>query len=320
MTSEANQDQAVLYVLGELSPAARENFERTMSTDAELAAFVADLGESAADLALLVPARQPAPALRDNILAAAKASRPSVAVLPDSAAKAEVGQASPAAKLRPNPFPVVISMAAAACAMAAALFLGLQFKFANDQLNVVRADFKLTEKANKELQEQVEVAAAQLAKAQAASERQAAVANAAVKDREEITTMLEENMERLAAAEARADLAQMKVVTLTSKLQADYVASIAWDEQNQSGVLRVTRLPENAADKAYQLWVIDADTELPVSAGVFRLGADGTARVSFSPVTPVRKAAVFAVSLENAGGSTSGGPEGEIVIAGAQAD
>lgn len=118
----------------------------------------------------------------------------------------------------------------------------------------------------------------------------------------------------LAAARQRADLAQMKVVTLSSQLNAEYLATVGWDDENQKGILDVRRLPEAEAEKIYQLWVIGGSGESPVSAGVFRLGSDGTARVEFNPVAPVRNAQTFAVSLEKAGGATA--PEGPIVLAG----
>ena len=82
----------------------------------------------------------------------------------------------------------------------------------------------------------------------------------------------------LAEAQSRADLAQVQVATLTSKLNAKYVASVAWDAEHQAGILRVSQLPESAAEKAYQLWVIDGATEKPVSAGVFQINPDGSAR------------------------------------------
>ncbi len=312
MIDEATQDQALLYVLGELAPAARDEFERAKTLDADLAAYVAELEENAADLALLATPKAPAPELRESILASVReADMP-----PTGQAALHNADQSAAVPAKSGSITNIVPWALAACAAVAAVCLGLQFNSARHDLAAAESTLEKTNAALSTTQTEVELAEAELAKAHSENEKLKNFGMATTKQLEETQSRLADAADKLAAAEIRADLAQMQVVTLTSKLEADYVASVAWDEEHQRGVLRVTRLPENAADNAYQLWVIDAATEKPISAGIFNLGADGTIRVPFRPVTPVGRVAVFAVSLEKAGGSTSDGPEGEIVLAG----
>lgn len=119
---------------------------------------------------------------------------------------------------------------------------------------------------------------------------------------------------RLAVAELkkRNAVAEMQVATLTSKLDSSYLASIAWDENAQEGILHVRRLPETDRGKAYQLWVIDPNKATPVSGGVFTVNPDGSAVVHFAPTQQVSPNSKFAVSVEKAGGVDVA--EGPIVL------
>jgi anti-sigma-K factor RskA len=78
-------------------------------------------------------------------------------------------------------------------------------------------------------------------------------------------------------------------------------------------VLTVSKLPAVAAEKDYQLWVIDSHYAAPVSGGVFAVDpATGRAHVIFRADKPVHSIAKFAVSLERKGGAAE--PEGPIVL------
>ncbi len=68
MISDKQQDQAVLYVLGELGAHEIDAFEAVLQTDAELRTLVMDLRETAAAVALTAPDRQPSPELRSRVL------------------------------------------------------------------------------------------------------------------------------------------------------------------------------------------------------------------------------------------------------------
>jgi anti-sigma-K factor RskA len=121
---------------------------------------------------------------------------------------------------------------------------------------------------------------------------------------------------RIAHLEQRDIFAQVQIATLSSKLEnaPDANAVVVWDERRQRGVLKVTQVPRNAADRDYQLWMVDPRYKNPVSAGVFHVGNDGALRIPFQPATPVREAKGFAISLERKGGVTKA--EGPIVLLG----
>jgi anti-sigma-K factor RskA len=114
---------------------------------------------------------------------------------------------------------------------------------------------------------------------------------------------------------ANGDLSHLEIAKLVSLLgnspQARAIA--VWDPALQQGVLTVEKLPALAADKDYQLWVIDPKYPDPVSGGVFTVDArTGTARLAFHPGQLIATAAKFAVSCERKGGRPK--PEGPIVL------
>jgi anti-sigma-K factor RskA len=114
---------------------------------------------------------------------------------------------------------------------------------------------------------------------------------------------------------AEADLAHFNISTLASMLgnSPAALAVAVWDPEQEEGVLTVSKLPALAAEKDYQLWVIDTHYDSPVSGGVFGVDpATGQAHVVFKADKPVNSIAKFAVSLERKGGSPK--PEGPIVL------
>ena len=121
---------------------------------------------------------------------------------------------------------------------------------------------------------------------------------------------------RVSALEKRDVLAQIQIASLSSKLKSDPDANavVVWDENKQRGVLKVTRLPRNEADRDYQLWLVDPRYKNPVGAGVFHVSNTGSQRIRFRPDAPVGEAQGFAVSLERKGGVTKA--EGPIVLLG----
>ena len=108
----------------------------------------------------------------------------------------------------------------------------------------------------------------------------------------------------------------MQIASLTSKLAnaPNANAVVVWDEKRQRGVLKVMQLPPNADDRDYQLWLVDPRYKDPVDGGVFHVANDETLRVPFHPVSPVRGAQGFAISLEHKGGVPKA--EGPIVLLG----
>jgi anti-sigma-K factor RskA len=121
---------------------------------------------------------------------------------------------------------------------------------------------------------------------------------------------------RITRLEERDFLARVQIASLSSKLEnaPNANAVVVWDEKKQRGVLKVTQLPRNAADRDYQLWLVDPRYKDPVDGGVFHVANDGTMNVEFRPNTPVREAQAFAISLERKGGVTKA--EGPIVLLG----
>lgn len=130
-------------------------------------------------------------------------------------------------------------------------------------------------------------------------ESQVTALRSAGRDKDQLAARLSEQVTEL---EQRRSRAELQVATLTSKLDASYLASIAWDNDAQEGVLKVRRLPATQRGKEYQLWVVDPNQPVPVSGGVFTVADDGSATIRFAPTQKVSTATAFAVSLEKAGG------------------
>ncbi len=121
---------------------------------------------------------------------------------------------------------------------------------------------------------------------------------------------------RVAALEQRDFLAQIQIASLSSKLKSapDANAVVVWDENKQKGILKVTQLPRNEANRDYQLWLVDPRYKDPIAGGVFHVSNTGDVRFPFQPISPVRDAKGFAISLERKGGVTKA--EGPIVLLG----
>jgi anti-sigma-K factor RskA len=110
---------------------------------------------------------------------------------------------------------------------------------------------------------------------------------------------------RVAQLELEADVAQLRIASLSSQLgeRPDARAVAVWHPAQQRGVLTVDRLPALAGDRDYQLWVIDPAYATPVDGGVFQVDpTTGATRIEFLTDRPVAEAKAFAVSLERKGG------------------
>ena len=121
---------------------------------------------------------------------------------------------------------------------------------------------------------------------------------------------------RVTALEQRDLFAQIQIASLSSKLKSapDANAVVVWDEKKQRGTLKVTRLPRNEEGRDYQIWMVDPRYKDPIGAGVFHVSDKSPLRVPFQPISPVRDAKGFAISLERKGGVTKA--EGPIVLLG----
>lgn len=140
--------------------------------------------------------------------------------------------------------------------------------------------------------------------------------NAASSQREGLEKQLAALNIEVAALQKRDALAQMRIATLQSSVDAykQGVAVVVWDSEKHQGVLKLEKMPPVQAGKDYQLWVVDPKQPVPVDAGIVRVDADGFAKVEFKPVTDVTDASKFALSVEKEGGVPKG--EGPIVLIG----
>ncbi len=120
---------------------------------------------------------------------------------------------------------------------------------------------------------------------------------------------------RIASLQRRNALSKTEISTLTSKLKnaPNAEAVVVWDPEKNEGVLKVLDAPPSGSDHSYQLWVVDSAKKSPVSAAIFRVGDNGTTKISFKPDQPVKTAKAFAISLEEKGG-VNGPAKGPIVL------
>ncbi len=121
----------------------------------------------------------------------------------------------------------------------------------------------------------------------------------------------------IADMSARDPLMQTKFVALAPAKGAgapeDAKATVAWESDKQSGVIRISGLtPREGRD--YQLWAVDAEHKDPINAGVIHVDEDGTAQVRFQPTNAAHKVKAFALSVERKGGVPK--REGPILLIG----
>lgn len=95
---------------------------------------------------------------------------------------------------------------------------------------------------------------------------------------------------------------------------------VVWDPETQQGFVRFSGLaPNDPRKQQYQLWIFDASRgdKYPVDGGVFDIppNAQGEVLVPIQARLPVRDAAMFAVTLERAGGVVVSEREHIVVLA-----
>lgn len=280
MISEALHEQAALYALDALQGDERAAFLKSLAADSELAELVADYRDASAWVAHSAQEVAPPSELKERILALASSER----ATPPSPLKKS-------ARPVKNSQPGLQSLIPWALAAGFAIFAGILW-----------GNSKQLEADASDLARQREIATGLFARV---AELEGTMES---RDRE-LASMAD--AARILQETNR--LADVQLATLSSKLNASYLASVVWDSASQEGVLQVRWLPEQGAGQDYQLWVIEPDRPLPVSAGIFRVNPDGSATVHFAPAQPVPRATTFAVTLEKAGGVQE--PEGPIVIA-----
>jgi anti-sigma-K factor RskA len=95
---------------------------------------------------------------------------------------------------------------------------------------------------------------------------------------------------------------------------------VVWDPETQQGYVRFSGLaPNDPRKQQYQLWIFDAarGDKYPVDGGIFDIppNAQGEIVVPIQARLPVRDAAMFAVTLERAGGVVVSEREHIVVLA-----
>lgn len=122
--------------------------------------------------------------------------------------------------------------------------------------------------------------------------------------------------ERFAQRERPADLAELRIVTLTARSEdaPQATGTVVWSTANQEGVLVAALLPPLSPGKAYRLWIVDAQYPDPVDAGEFLADPKtGGARYVFKTAQPIHAPGKFVVSLEARGAPAK--PAGPALLA-----
>lgn len=105
---------------------------------------------------------------------------------------------------------------------------------------------------------------------------------------------------------------ETRVVSLAGLKPSPKASARMWWHRTAGGFFVASGLPAPPAGKTYQLWVIAEGK--PVSAGVFDLDPKGSGILQVKPLPGVKKAEIFAVTLEPAGGLPQ--PSGAMYLAG----
>jgi len=270
--TDEHKEQAALFALGLLEAQERESFLSALSLDRELAALVDEYYATLAVVALTPELRDPPPGLREAILA--RATGP-VAVESDHSVP--VVTPEPPAPSAPVELSVLDDLPVAG-------------RTAPPLADMPPRRHELP-------QTLPWLVAASLA-----------LACGVLFFR--IIALQKENTR--IAAEKGVEYLRIAVLESQAASLPDISARVAWNPGSGTGIIKTAALPDQGAEKTYQLWVFEKDNPVPVSAGIFDPAANP--RIIFRPVREVENAVTFAVSIEVAGGRPQ--PEGEVVLAG----
>lgn len=262
---ESHEELASLYAFDLLEGAELKQFEATLARSPELRALVGDLTAASAALAHTAPVAVPPAELKARIMSRIAAD--------------------PRDKVIAFRLSFWLPLAAAAAFALATVWLAQQNFIARTENSLLLEQQALADATLQSLRNQLEAE-----RLLASHERLDAATRIAA-----LTQQMQE----------QGDLAQFKIETLASLLDhsPQALAVAVWNPSTQEGVLAVEKLPALAADRDYQLWVIDPQYPIPVDGGVFEVNpTTGEARYQFKAGKPVKTAAKFAVSLERKGG------------------
>jgi hypothetical protein len=125
------------------------------------------------------------------------------------------------------------------------------------------------------------------------------------------------------AANARAQLvldvltapSAKRVMLRAAKSKPEPTGRAVYLADNGGLIFQANDLGQLAADKTYELWVIPANGQAPIPAGLFRPDAAGSASVVLPPLHRGIPAKAFGVTIEKAEGSAT--PTAPILLVGA---
>jgi anti-sigma-K factor RskA len=341
MIDERQEELASLYALDLLEGSERAEFEAALASNPELQRLTAELRSAAAHIAHTAPTVEPPAALKRRIessIAARRGTTDNVVAFPrrgsfsvlswglaagfafatlwlgmrnfalraenhrlaDQQALAELTLKSAQTQLESER---LVSMRIAAD------FNGLKAS-SDQQLAAAQASASNAEKQLADARAAQQTAESQLAQAR----KSEAGLVAQLTNAERAETAARAELTRLTdRMTSEGNLARLKIATLASMLHnsSQALAVAVWDPGEQQGIFTVNKLPANLPGQDYELWVID---EKPVSAGVFTVGPDGKAKVSFKPTAGIKQAVKFAVSREKDDGAKSHATPGEVIM------
>jgi anti-sigma-K factor RskA len=308
MISEVQSEQASLYVLGLLPADDARAFEAEMAENPALTAEVASLNNATLALARSAPALVVPPECRERVLTSVSAMNKNIIPLPQKSRLA------------------LIPWGIAACL---AGLLGWQWNEGQRTKSGLEQSVATQVQATRDQATLVIESQKQLAKANQEHTQKLAAAEAVRVDWETKFTEAKKQlaatetdrqglMAKLTALENKNLLTEAKIALLGSliKDRPKAVAVSVWDQDNQTGTLVVENLPVLAKGRDYQLWVIDPNIKAPVSAGVFKVDAEGKVRIKFKPDQAIQLPGKFAVTEEVEGGAAAPTMNKMVVIGG----
>jgi anti-sigma-K factor RskA len=296
---EQTQERAALHALGLLSPEENAEFEREMWSRPGLRELVQEMRVGLEQVARAEARHVPKPHMRETLLDQVSTRPASNPPLAFPAFVPEVEE--PKAPLLRMPSNIVWLPWAAAAAFA--LLAGMFFF----QRNAARDDARLAE-----------VKASNSASQLNLEKLQSAGLGRRLTDLEGETSRLRAESAK-AAQNQVTSWSRLRVASLGTTPSANpaskAAATVLWDPDQNAGMMNVRNLPPAPAGKDYQLWILDPTHATPISGGVFKTNADGSAQIPIKPSSAGRvKADKFAISLEVEGGRPS--PEGMIFLSG----
>jgi anti-sigma-K factor RskA len=275
---EQLRELASLHALGVLSDEERAELAKAMADDAELAADVRQLEDTAGALGGVVPQVDPPARLRARVLAAAGIEADDATGMPAVSPVGGRRADAPVVVRKSSALPGWLA-AAAALVLASGLGLwALQLRTSLDDMNarVERAEAEVVR-----IQRTLDVSQQQ-------------------------TKTLEARNEVLFAPD-------MQRVDLAGQPVAPASTARAFVSRHSGLAFAANQLPTLPADKVYQVWVIPQG-QSPVDAGLLSPDASGHASLFFKMPADMAPAAVIAVTVEPRGGVPA--PTGDKALVG----